>query len=495
MPEPSSTRRTVLKTIGLGAATLAIPGASSEAARSPAGRRPIVLFFFPDQQRFDWVGLTPGLGVRTPHLDALAGRGVRFTNAVCPSPLCAPSRAALAAGKEYDGCGVRDNGQNYPVEQTTFYTLLRRSGYRVLGCGKFDLRKPARSWGRDGKQRVAGKDYLDLWGFSDGIDNGGKLDGVGAYRKGNACPYLAFLESRGLADVHVDDFKNRHNYRGTHPTALPDDAYVDNWIAENGLTLLRGVPRGKPWFLQVNFNGPHDPMDVTKRMKERWAGVRFPAPNGSREIPPEKHSEIRQNYSAMVENIDRWLGVCVEELERRGELDNTLIVYSSDHGEMLGDHDRWTKNVPYQPSVGVPFVTAGPGVRRGGVEEGPATTLDLAATFLDYAGLSVPAEMDSRSLRPLLEGRPYEGRSVVLSGLNKWRMVFDGRYKLIRGFRPERKKKGTKKEEGDAQKRPSETLLFDLKEDPLENVNVAERFPEIVRRLAACLDAGATKTR
>jgi len=98
--------------------------------------------------------------------------------------LCAPSRACLAAGKEYDRCGVGSNGDNYPVEQTTFYTLLRESGYHVMGCGKFDLRKPAKSWGCDGKHRVDGKCYLDLWGFSDGIDNGGKLDGWWPIEKG-----------------------------------------------------------------------------------------------------------------------------------------------------------------------------------------------------------------------------------------------------------------------------------------------------------------------
>ena len=425
--EGRRTRREFLQAAGslaLSAGAVSALGRRLAAAESQPARRPNILLFFPDQHRHDWVGSTAGLPARTPNLDALAGRGARFVNALCPSPVCAPSRAALACGKEYDRCGVPSNGQNYPLQQTTFYRLLRESGYHVIGCGKFDLRKPARSWGRDGKQVVDGVSCLDLWGFSDGIDNGGKHDGVGGYKQGKVCPYMAFLESKGLADAHVADFARRKQYDGT-VTPLPDEAYADNWIARNGLELLRQAPPGKPWFLQVNFNGPHEPMDVTAGMKERWKGVTFPPPHGG--PPGVDHDGIRQNYSAMVENIDRWLGLYVEELRKAGQLDSTLIVYSSDHGEMLGDRGLWGKQQPYQPSAGVPLVAAGPSVRQGWTCQAPATTLDLAATFLDFAGLEVPRDMDSRSMLPLLAGGAQPPRKVVRSGLGAWRLGQIGR--------------------------------------------------------------------
>jgi arylsulfatase A-like enzyme len=397
--------------------------------------------------------------------------------------LCAPSRACLAAGKEYDNCGVINNGQNYPIEQTTFYTLLRDSGYHVMGCGKFDLRKPAKSWGRDGKHRVGGKCYINIWGFSDGIDSGGKHDGVDAYRKGIIEPYTAFLAERNLAEIHSEDFRRRHNFKTTTPTPLPDDAYVDNWIAENGLEFLKKAPLDKPWFLQVNFNGPHPPMDITKRMKDRWRGVTFPGPNGSAEISPEKHSQIRQNYAAMIENIDRCIGLYIEYLRKTGRLENTLIVYSSDHGEMLGDHNRWSKKMPYQPSVGVPLIIAGPGVTRANQYTPPVTTMDLAATFLEYASVPVPKNFDSISMKPILEAKQQRHREYVYSGVNPWRLVFDGRYKLIRGFDPTRK---TKRKKKTSSKR--HILLFDLQKDPLENINIANDAPEIVARLKDALD-------
>ena len=427
-----------------------------------SSKRPNILFFFPDQHRFDWLGSNPDIPVRTPNLDRLATDGVLFTRAVCPSPLCAPSRACLAAGKEYDRCGVENNGVNYPLHQTTCYTLLRESGYHVAGCGKFDLHKATLDWGLDGKR------LLEEWGFSDGIDSEGKWDAITSGAKEPKGPYMAYLHQEGLAEVHVQDFMERRQVGGvvaTFPTPLPEEAYCDNWVAMNGLKLIEDSPRDGPWFLQVNFTGPHTPLDITTRMERLCRGIDFPQPNGCSKFAPEQHVAIRQNYTAMVENIDRWVGIYIEELRKRGELDDTLIVYSSDHGEMLWDHNMTGKSKPYQPSVGVPLIVWGPGVQKGTISDMPATTLDLTATFLEYAGVPQEGDMDSLSLKPFLEGKADSPRDYVLSGLGKWRLVFDGRYKLIRGF-------------------TEEPLLFDLENDPFENINIVGKASSEFARLA-----------
>ena len=127
--------------------------------------KPNILFFFPDQHRFDFVGYNPDIPVRTPNLDHLADRGVTFTKAIVPSPVCAPSRACMASGKRYHRCGVPGNGVDYPLDQPTQYQALRDAGYRVAGVGKFDLSKNTLEWGLDGKR------LIDDWGFTDGIDN------------------------------------------------------------------------------------------------------------------------------------------------------------------------------------------------------------------------------------------------------------------------------------------------------------------------------------
>ena len=381
---------------------------------------PNILLFLPDQHRHDWTGSNPDLPLRTPNLDRLAARGTRFTHALCPSPLCAPSRASLAAGRAYPRCRVDNNQQDYPLDQPTFYRILRDGGYHVLGVGKFDLQKAGAHHSLDGRALVAD------WGFSDGIDSKGKWDAVNSWDGAPHDAYLAYLDAHGLARVHVDDMAGRRSapYATTAPTPLPEHAYGDNWVADNGLRLLDDAPADRPWFLQVNFPGPHDPMDVTQRMWEAWQGVDFPPAHAGPEFDAATHTAIRRNYASMIENIDRHLGRYLAAVAARGELGKTLVVYSSDHGEMLGDHGRWGKSSFYQPSVGIPLVMAGPGVTAGQTFGGPVSLHDLAATFLEVAELSVPDEMDSRSLCPVLDGSSLTHREAaashgeaVLSGL------------------------------------------------------------------------------
>jgi len=425
----------------------------------PAEGRPNVLFFLADQHRHDWLGSNPALPLRTPNLDALAARGVRFTNALCPSPLCGPSRACLASGQPYERCGVPDHKHDYPLGQPTYYAALRGAGYFVAGVGKFDLHKSTPHWGLDGSH------LLHEWGFSAGIDNEGKRDAVSSGAQTPKGPYMAYLHERGLAEMHVQDFKRRRSYHDTHPTPLPDEAYCDNWIAENGLRLLERFPEAQPWHLVVNFTGPHEPMDVTRTMWERWQGVLFPPPHDDREGDVAAHQRIRQNYAAMIENIDRHVGRYLEAVRRRGELENTLVVYSSDHGEMLGDHGLWGKSTYYHPSVGIPLIVAGPEVQEGVVSGALVSLHDLAATFLDYAQAPPLPQVDSRSLRPVL-GEEGAHREVVASALDGWRLLYDGRYKLV-------------EREGEA------PLLFDLSADGLETVNIADKHPDACRTLLA----------
>ena len=423
--------------------------------------QPNILFLFPDQHRFDWIGSNPDIPVRTPVLDRLEAGGTRFTHAVTPSPLCAPARACLASGKEYVRCGVSGNEVDYPLDQPTFYQTLRDGGYHVMGCGKFDLHKPTHDWGLDGKRQI------DEWGFSDGIDNEGKMDGTNSGKDAPKGPYLQFLEERGLREAHVADFNSRNN-ASTFPTPLPDAAYCDNWIGNNGIELIRSAPESEPWFLQVNFTGPHNPWDITQGMTELYSDEQFPPAFEHHQFDSGTINAVRQNYSAMVENIDLLSGLLINEVEKRGELDNTLIVFSSDHGEMLGDHNLWGKTHPHQASVGVPLVIKGPNVQRALTCTLPTTILDLTATFLEFAGLTVPEEMDSHSMKPLLNGETASHREHVFSAVKNWQMVSDGKLKLISGYR-----------END--------FLFDLQNDPMESTNLAVEKPDEVERLGQYL--------
>lgn len=390
--------------------------------------QPNILLLFPDQWRSDWVGLdTPS--VPTPFLDSLAHRGVRFTQCVTPSPLCAPARASLALGCGYRECGVASNGQNLALDRPNFYQCLRDRGYSVGGVGKFDLGKALHDHGGDGKR------LLPEWGFTHGCDSEGKWDGVGQMKATPLTgPYGRFLESRGLIETYVADMEKRRgadSYRNTAPSPIPHDAYCDNWVTQNALDCLGAFPKGSPWFLQVNFPGPHEPMDAPSWVLETLRSNTFPAAVCHTMYSQETVQEIRRAYTAMVTNLDQLCAQIVHAVESRGDAGNTWIIFSSDHGEMLGDHDRFAKNTWHEASIRVPLIVAGPGAARGAHSDALVQLEDLAATCLDLAGAEgLPSE--ARSIAPLLRSPGAAHRQVLRSGLKDWTAAMDVEWKLVR---------------------------------------------------------------
>ena len=471
------TRREILA--GAAAAT-ALSACGETPIPSPrTTNRPNLLLLLSDQHRPDWLGRNPDIPVPTPNIDRLAARVVDFTQAIVSAPVCGPSRSCLASGMEYENCGVEKNRDPYPAEKTTFYKHLRDSGYHTMACGKIDLHKGAAGRTVDGRQN------MEAWGFSDMLITAGKGGAYLADPVGPKEPYYAYLDSLKppLGRICAEDIARRQQPRDqnwwgmTDPCPLDDEHYLDNFTARTGLELIDKAPQGKPWHLIVNFNGPHPPMDITRSMERQYRGPDrvidgFPQPNSyAGPFPAERHIRIRQNYGAMIENIDRWLGIYQDRLRQRGELDNTIVVYSSDHGEMLGDHSKWGKSMPYQASAGVPLVMAGPGIAREARSDALVTLTDIAATFLDYADVKVPAEMQSRTLWPLLDAGGGDHREHTRSALitnqakhGRWRMVQDQRYKLVEGFFEHR-------------------ALFDREADPLENENIAGLKPGEATRL------------
>jgi len=465
-----------------------------------ADNHPNILFLLTDQQRGDWFGANPDVPVRTPNMDALCARGVLFGNAVCPSPLCVPSRACMASGYEYERCGVPSNDTYYPADMPNYHRILRdQAGYYVMVCGKFHIgnnqsgRPPRFHWGVDGRAE------MEKWGFSDCLLNAGKNQSTILVRNDpEGAPqdsYMTYLHEQGWMNEHIEDYKRRNRegvWTATFPTALPDEVYFDNWITRNGLMLLDRAPSGTPWYLEVNLQNPHHPWDITESMHAQYRDppVDFPQPTEpDGEASPEAHNEVRRNYAAMLEHLDMCLGRFIARLEERGELENTLVVFSSDHGEMLGDYGIWQKIAPLQASIGVPFVAAGPGVAARGVCDAPVSTLDLSATFLDVAGAPSMDDVDSRSMKRYLAGETEVHREVVFSGLGAWRLAFDGRYKLILGYDPEKRRGGKEWEpwdvdpaEAELLRRERPAILYDVGES--ESRNVAEQYPDVVERLA-----------
>jgi arylsulfatase len=391
--------------------------------------RPNILFLFPDQWRADWIYETAELPLETPNLDKLRERGITFANVWSPSPVCAPARAALAAGRLYDRCEVVDNGDPASLDLPMFYHHLRDNGYNVCGVGKFDLDKPGYNWKLDGSSN------LEAWGFTHGIDNEGKMDATNQYRKYNAPrgPYIKALDDAGYAEEYADEHLTRMEQKDAYISCVPEELYCDNWLSDNGINILKDLPKSQPWFMQVNFTGPHNPMDVTQRMHDDWDGTEFPLPymNCDDSYTYDDHQRNRQHYAAMIENIDRQIGRFIDEIEKRGEQENTLIVFSSDHGEMLGDFNKWGKSVPYFGSLNVPLIISGIGVQAGVVSEALVNGIDLSATFLSVSESKPLADSDANDLSDIIFGKSTVNREYITSGLRDWRAVTDGEWKLV----------------------------------------------------------------
>ena len=456
------------------------------------------------------LGMAP-LNLQLPNIEKLMNRGVTFHNCITPSPVCAPARACLATGLKYSHSRCMNNGQNTPLDLPTFFQVLREGGYHVGGVGKFDLQKADREFGLDGWVPKHG-----YYGFEREFtcDNAGKLAACKvatteyyswkdnhrlsrnlpdpeSYRP--ADPYINYLDEKGLMHVHIKEQGRRAGPFAmfkTEPVSLSDEDYFDNFVGRNALEMLDSFPpngqgtlqdnikntKTKPWFLWVNFVGPHNPFDVTKRMRDSIEGRAFPAPTNGQEALEDGIVDIRRNYAAAIENIDRNIGLFIEKLEERGELDNTIIIYASDHGEMLGDCNRWHKSVPYRSATRVPLVLAGLGIGQDIISSQLVELQDLAATIVDFAGLEMPCAKQSISLRPLLEHpdnahvhREYQTSALIPNPERAWTMISDGTYKLV--CHKDRRR------------------LFNLASDPWELHDVAGEHPEIVQDLQQKLRA------
>jgi len=471
---------------------------------------------------------------------SLRAQGTRFKHAYVPSPLCAPSRACLAGGREYDFAGVPDNFSNdYPLNQTTFFTLLRNAGYTVMTTGKDDLTKATgpgingsfhaqglgfSQWKRcDGKQDAAGSAPHDPYGAwcstQSEVVNGKNMTFWEIYNKDmNSC-------TTGVGAAGGYDCEK--------PSPLPQSAYEDDWVGANAVALLAEKPPGKPWFLQVSFPGPHPPFVVTQGMMNSTAGATFPLAVDNPKLSPAVQQTVRRDYAAELVNLDGLFARVLAAIPPV-ELNNTYIILSSDHGEMLGDHATWGKTMPWQGSVTVPLVVIGPGLARNATIDTPVSTMDIAGTILDLAGLQPDSQngMTTRSLMPLLTPAPpvnaTQYRQFVSSGLGNWRAVVQKRpksglrLKLVccRGVCPGQPGNTTRtgfvgesgEEEGGAYPRelleggggvetppldPTATatgkdtlLLFDIDADPFDMDDLSKSMPVSVTAMTALLPEG-----
>ena len=439
--------------------------------------KPNILFIMSDQHRYDYLETHENApdALNTPNMHRLAEMGVNFPNCTVNAPVCAPSRIGLASGIQPSRLGSLGNGSFYPTSIPTYYQQLRDHGYRVGCVGKLDLAKPDGYNGRYGDRPRAYN-----WGFTNPEECEGKMHaGSSATPIG---PYTHYLQEKGLLEKFHQDYRNRRSSggwikNGSYDSVLPTEDFEDSYIGRRSTEFIENIPDDFPWHLFVSFVGPHDPFDPPTEYGDKYRNAEMPAPiadnmEGKPEwvkkrtvnISPEEVKVTRQQYCAATELIDDQIGNMLGSLEKRGMLDNTYIIYSSDHGEMLGDHGLYTK------SLRVPLIVAGPGIEGNRVSYELVELIDINPTICDLVGVPVLENIDGQSIGPVVRGETETHRSETVSRLGSFTCIRTRTHKLIEssnGF----------------------IELYNLDEDPEELNNVAESEKELVEELRSQMNS------
>ena len=388
-----------------------------------AAERPNILLLVTDDQRPDTIRALGNETIHTPHLDELVRRGTSFTRATCAHPLCYPSRAELLTG-----CTGFRNGTYNQLKLNDGVPLLPRvlaaAGYRTCYVGK---------WHTAGRPSTVG------YGETDGLYASGRA-GEGAYVDFRGRPATGY---RGWQ--FQTDAGERFPEQGIGLT--PN---ISSLMADAAIRLIEKKSE-QPFFVHVNFAVPHDPRLWPPGYETKYDASKLPLPANFRAEHPFDHGnargrdelllpfprtaeDVRQElacYYAVISHLDQQVGRIVTALEVAGKRDNTIVVFTSDHGLAIGSHGLVGKQNMYEHTINVPLIIAGPGVPAGRQRSAQCYLRDLFPTFCELASIEAP-EMDGRSLAPVLRGEKGEVHSFIVGYFqDSQRMIREGDWKLV----------------------------------------------------------------
>ncbi|MGR3501057.1 sulfatase-like hydrolase/transferase [Pseudaestuariivita sp.] len=482
-----------------------------------------ILFIMYDQLRFDYLGCAGHPHLETPHFDSVAARGVRFTNAYVQSPICGASRMSTYTGRYVSSHGASWNNVPLRVGEWTMGDHLRAAGMECWLIGKTHMKADAKGMARLGlkpdsvigaRQAECG---FDVWTRDDGL----WAEGPDGFYDSGRSPYNAYLRDKGypsqnpwadFANAGVDadgDIASGWMFANADkPANIREEDSETPWLTQEAIAFMEQA--SGPWCAHLSYIKPHWPYIVPAPYHEMFGPDHVPpavrdeveredphpvygAYMGNKIAAAFQQDEVRNKvipaYMGLIKQCDDQLGVLLKYLEDTGQMEDTMIVLTSDHGDYLGDHWLGEKDLFHEQSVKVPLIVYDPRTEadatRGTTCDALVEAIDLAPTFVETAGGEVPDHiLEGRSLLPFLHGQRPDWREVAISEFDfsgtpqavklglapkdcRLFMVFDGRYKMMHaegGFRP---------------------MLFDLQEDPQEFHDLAKgtAHAEIIDRL------------
>jgi len=472
-------RREFLKSIGLGVAVCTMPG---DLFAGGSRKRPNILVIHVDQHRMDCIGAYGNRDVKTPHIDSLATEGVMYKNSFCAYPVCTPSRYSLLSGLYVNEHRGWSNQSTLSPEIATFPRILRSAGYRTKAVGKMHFLPT----------------YLDV-----GFDEMELSEQNGPGRWDD--DYHRYLMRNGVVDRNDMEDQLVREYRKNSPqeywdtcgalvSNLPEKHHSTTWVADRALETIEKWDGKQPGLLMVGFIKPHHPFDPPSPWHEMYEPDELTVMDGwtdecfehdlafsrgyfpNDELTEGKLRRVMAYYYATISQIDHHVGRMVRLLKAKGLYDNTLVVYTADHGDFMGFHHMLLKgNYMYDPLVKVPLIIKWPySKRKGEVNVQLVNNIDLAPALCTSAKCKPGNGMHGENLNS-----KEAGHELIFSEYGRGREVMarSQRYKLI--LAPANKK----------------NLFFDLKNDPLEmkNLYADPAYRKEVRRMEGALTGWRSK--
>lgn len=463
---------------------LCVPQVVEAAPAIQSEKQPNIIFIMTDQQRGDAIGCSGNDRILTPNIDSLAGDGYYFCNAYSATPSSTPARAGLLTGMSPWHHGMLGYGNVAEHYRYELPQMLRDCGYLTLGIGKMHWR-PQNA----------------LHGFHATIlDESGRVESpyfMSDYRKW-------FLTV--APDKNPDATGIGWNDHAAASYKLSEDLHPTVWTADVAVRTIQHYEGGKPLFLKISFARPHSPYDPPQRILDKYASIEMEAPAkgewskgiGAEITRPEDDKDAafaqfsdeyakntKKHYYAAITFIDEQVGRIIQALKEKGMYDNTIICFTSDHGDMMGDHYHWRKTYAYEGSSSIPYIVKFPKSMKvekpaGSVIENPVELRDFLPTFVDLAGGNVPADMDGKSLVTLVRDSQPQWRrwidmehATCYSDHNYWCALTDGKIKYIWFVHT------------------GEEQLFDLVKDPKETKDVSRerKYKKQLEELRAAMVA------
>jgi len=463
-----------------GALSLSIKDAvAKSSAASKQKEQPNILFICTDYQAGIDVPFVGYKFLQMPNLDRICREGKVFTRHYSTAPVCMPARYTWVTGTYPHTHGCWDNGSPWPEQLPTMMDCLKKAGYYSLGIGKMHFSP----W-----ERMAGFDrriIADRKGNGRGDNN--RID-----------DYAKFLDKHGLTRWDYLKFQSpgEDNIVGVYDWPYDEMLHIDHYVGEQAKSVIEKQELKEPWFLWVSFNGPHNPWDPPARCSEQYKKMDLPAAiEDDLTIKPIDHTRVRYNYTRdVVDRIDRTpqerkkiinriraghfgnltfideqLGKILKALDETGQLDNTIIIYSADHGSCLGDHDLIHKGTFYDRSAIVPFIVRYPRKVKPSITDAFSSHVDVMPTILSIAGAALPVTIEGKDLKPLFYGKKKSIQDFLILEIRGGTGIVTDRWKM--SIYPKT---------GDGE-------LYDLKADPKEIHNLYNKpeYKEMKKNLLA----------